>query len=103
MLEDVRANDQVIFTQGGNVVAIEIDAPKGGAGEVGEQPAVFVGEGHLASPAHQRRPEDTMSAAEIQRPRRRPERNAAPRNPLDGILSLEGVKGRIVPLFEVLG
>ncbi len=103
MLQDVRANNQVEFTKGGNLVAIKVDAVKRGAGNLREQPLSFVGKGDLASLLHQRRPKNAVATAKIQRPRLRSKRNATPLDPVDGILSLKQVKRWIVPLFEELG
>jgi hypothetical protein len=103
MLQDVRANNQVVFTKGGNLIAIKIDAVEGGVGNLGQQPLFFVGEGNLATPFHKLRPENAVTAAEIERPRLSSKRNATALDPVDGILSLEQVKRWVVPLFEELG
>ena len=103
MLQNVRANNQVILTQGANLVAIKIDAVKSSVGKLRQQSLVFVSESNLASSFHQCRPKNAVSAAEIERPRLRSQRNATPLDPLDCILGLERVKCGVVPLFEVLG
>src|ERR1035437_7504524 len=102
MLQDMRANHQVIHAQSSNLVAIKINAVKRSVGKRRQQPLVFVSEGDLTSPFHQLRPENAVPAAEIKCPRLRSQRDTPPLDPFDSILSLERVKRRVVPLFEVL-
>jgi hypothetical protein len=103
VLQDVRANDQVILTQGSDVIAVQVNPTEWRAGNLRLQTLTFVRERNVAAPFHKLSPKNSVPAAEIQRTRLRPKRNAAPLNPFDGILSLKGVKRRIVTVFEVPG
>src|ERR1039458_6040175 len=103
MLQDVRANNQVILTQGFTFLSIEIDAAKGSVGNLRKQPLLFVSEGNLASLFHEGRPENAVATTEIQHTRLWSKRYAPLIDPPDGILSLKRVNCWALPLFEVLG
>jgi hypothetical protein len=103
MFQDVRANNQVIFAKGGDVIAIEVDPTKRGIGNLRQQTLLFVGESDWAATLDKLGPEDAVAAAEIQDASLRPERTANLLDPPHSILRLEKVEGRVVPVLEVLG
>jgi hypothetical protein len=102
VLIDIRADHEVVFSEAPQVIAIDIDFPKRGAGQLRQKEILLIGKHRRTSPFYQFVAKDAVAAAEVERSRFRAEPYAAPLHPPNGIAGLLEIEARIVAPLKAL-
>src|SRR5207302_1163048 len=103
MLEDVGANHKVVLPEGGQIIAIEVNAMKRRLGNFRQEEILLVGERHLTAAFHKLSAKNSVAAAEIKGARLLFKGHSTPFQPGDGVLRLESIKGGVISVPQILG